>query len=430
MKVLKNKRKGNTVSLEIETSTDIINDAFEQAFKKLVKQSKVPGFRKGKAPRTTFEKHYGKSVIVQEGLPNAVNQAYFKAVQELELDVVDYPKNVDIGEYKENEPLVFTCEVDVRPTVKVGKYKGLKVTQDPATVDAEKVNEQIKQLQENAAAYNEVDRPSQDEDIVRLNIKATLDGNVFDQWTRENMGVKIGLKNFGEDFDKEIIGLSKDEEKSFTVNYADDFSESQVAGKEVSFEIKLIETREKALPELNDEFAKKVSKFETYDEFKKDLEDNLSKDIKEKSESKLKSDLIDLVIEDSKMDVPEGMINHEIENDLRYYEQTLSRSGGTLATYLQMMGQSEEEFKVQLREGALKRIQSELVIEEISKKETIEASDDDLKDEVRKMLPNLKDEKEIEEHLEKINNDGLKKMIIQRKTVDFIVSNAKIKEAK
>jgi trigger factor len=430
MKVLKNKRKGNTVTLEIEASVETIDEAFEGAFNKLVKTSKIPGFRKGKVPRSIFEKHYGRSSIVQEGLPDAVNKAYFKAIQELKLDVVDYPKNVSIGEYKENKPVTFTCEVDVKPTIKLGKYKGLKITKDPDKVGSDKIDEQIKQLQENAANYNEVDRPSQVEDIVRLDIESTIDNAPLDLWTRKNMGVKIGLKNFGEEFDTEITNLKKDEEKSFTVTYADDYTEATVAGKKVEFKIKLIETREKELPTLNDEFAKKVSKFQTFSEFKDDLEVTLSKDIKEKSENKLRTDLINLIIEDSKMEIPEGMITHEIEADMRYYEQSMAKSGGTLASYLKMINQSEEDFKKQLRDGVIRKIQSELVIEEIALKEKNEVTDEDLKAEVRKMVPTLKEEKEVEDHLNKINKDGLKQMVEQRKVVDFIVSSAKIKESK
>ena len=430
MKVLKNKRNGNTVSLEIEASVETITKAFDQAFQTLVKRSKVPGFRQGKTPRTIFEKHYGKSTIVQEGLPKAVNEAYHLAIQELDLPIVDYPKNVNIGEYKESEPVQFTCDVDVKPTVKVGKYKGLKVTQEPKTADEDKINEKINQLRDNASNYNEVQRASKEEDIVRLDIEASIDGVAFPQWTRKNMGVKVGLKNFGETFDKEISGLTTAEEKQFTVTYPADYSETQVAEKTVSFSIKVIEIREKVLPELNDEFAKKVSKFETFADFKKDLVATLSKENKEKSENKLHSDLIDAIVEDTKMDIPEGMITQEIDADIRYYESILSKSGSTLSSYLSLMGQNEEEFRKTLKEAALKRVQADLVLEEIALKENIKASDDELKAEIKKSMPNLKTDEEVDAHFEKINTENLRNTLTQRKTIDFVVENAKIKESK
>ena len=272
-KVIKNKKKGFTVSLEIEVSQETIERALEQTFKRVSKSARIPGFRKGKAPRNVFEKHYGKGVLLKDGISDAVNMGYAQAIQTLSLDVVDYPKNVEIGEYKENEPLIFKCDVDVKPDIKLGKYKGVKVSKDPDSVTDEQLNEQVKTLQDNAAEYEHSEEASSDGDMLTINISASVQGTHIDLWTKENMTLKIGLKNFGEDVDKEVIGLKPSETKSFEVTYPEDYAKEDVAGKLVSFSVTVVDVRKKQLPPLDDAFAEKVSnkKHSTFTDFKESL---------------------------------------------------------------------------------------------------------------------------------------------------------------
>lgn len=428
MKILKNTRKGNTVSLEIEVSTEAISQALDRAFKKIVKKAKLPGFRPGKIPRDIFEKNYGKDSLVQEGLSDAVNVSYSEAIQDLKLDVIDYPKNVKIGEFKENEPVSFTCEVDVEPEVKLGKYKGLKVEQLPETASEEQVNDYVKKLQESVSGFAEADRAAQSDDIVRLHINAQIDGAVYDTWSRKNMGVKLGLGNFGEDFDHAIEGLAKGKSKQFSVTYSDDFAQKEVSGKTVDFDVEIVEVREKTLPELNDDFAIKASqnKFKTFEALKADIVEKLNDEQKCHSENSLKSAIIEQAVNNAKMDIPDIMIERETEQEKSQYEQSLKKSGVTIKQYLGMAGQSEDSFNTQLKDVATKRVQSELVLTAISVEEKIEATDKDLKEEIQKLVPSAKTDEEIAKYLERVNNTGFRDLIINRKTMDFLLDNAKI----
>jgi len=428
MKVLKNKRKGNTVSLEIEASNDSINQALDRAFKKVVKQAKLPGFRIGKVPRDIFEKNYGTDMIVQEGLSDVVNVSYAKAIEELDLEVVDFPKNINVGEYKENDVVSFTCEVDVRPEVKLGKYKGIKADKLSENASDDQLNDHIKQLQESVADFAEADRGAAKDDIVRVHINATIEGAVHEAWSRKNMGVKLGLANFGEDFDKAVEGLKKTETKQFTVTYSDDFTQKDVTGKTVDFDIEIVEVREKKLPELTDDFAIKVSQnqFKTYDALKADFTEKMNTEQKRQSEDKLKSDIIEQVVKNATMDIPEAMIEREMENEKKQYEQSLKQSGADIKQYLAMTGQSEDDFNAQVKDVSTKRIQSELALEAVAVEEKVEATDKDIKEEIQKLVPDAKTDEEIAKYVERVNNTGFRQMIVNRKTLDFLLDNAKI----
>lgn len=430
MKVLKNKKSGHTVSLEIETSLDIIEECKSLAFKDLVKQANVPGFRKGKVPRKVFEKHYGTSLILQEGITEAVNRTYTEAIKELDLEVVDYPRNLNVEKYEEGKPVKFSCEVDVKPEIKLGKYKGLKAKKKSTEIDKDKVDEQINQFREHYAEFTEADRASQKDDIVKLNISAAIDGEPFPSWTRQNMSIKLGLGQYSEAFDTEVTGLKKGETKNFEVSYAKDYQTPEVQDKKVSFEVEIIEVQEKHLPVLDDAFAQKVSPYKTVDELRENIEKNMSEQIVRESDEALKSDLISQIIEDSKIEIPEGMINFEIDQDIKQYEAQLRQSKSSLEHYLKMINQTMDQFKESLKEGAIKRIQADLVVDALVEAEKIEASDDDLKAEIKKLVPAADTDEKIEAELKKVNIEGFRNMVKRQKAMAFVEDKAKIEIVK
>ncbi len=432
MKVIKSKQKDNTMFLEIEVSPDTISTSMDKVFKDVVKHAKVAGFRQGKVPRDIFEKNYGTEVLVKDGLSDAVNTSYVQAITELKLDIVDYPKNVNIGEYKENSPVNFTCEVDVKPQIKVDKYKGVKVEKEPVEIDPDLVDAQIKQLLNSHVEYKVVDRAVEEEDLLKVNIKASIEGAEFSRWTKQNVGVGVGSSIFSAKFDANLVGKKANEMHSFSVSYDDDYYLKDVAGKSVDFEATITEVKGKNLPELTEEFVKKVSNNQFNNEaelrtnIKTSLEDQRTKD----SEEKLKNAIIEKILEKNSFDIPQGMIQQEIDADKRYYENTLGKSGSSIENYLSMMKQSMEDFEKQLEEGALKRVKSQLILEGIARKESISASDDDMKDEIKKMKPDADNDEKVTAELAKINQDGFKNMITQRKVFDFLIDHAKIKVKK
>lgn len=429
MKVLKSKQKDNTCFLEIEVGQDSFTTSMDKVFKDIVKHAKVPGFRKGKVPRNVFEKHYGKDILLKDAITDAVNASYLSAIDELKLDVVDYPKNVDIAEYKADTPITFSCEVDVKPEIKVDKYKGIKLEKESTDISEDLIDAQIKHLLNSHVEYKVVDRAIEKEDLLKVNIKATIEGEEFSRWTKQNVGVGVGSSIFSPKFDENLVGKNANEELSFSVNYDDDYYLKDVAGKKVDFTATVTEVKGKNLPELTEEFLKKVTndQFSTEKDLRKNirtsLEEQKNKDVEEKS----KIDLIEAILEKNKFDIPEGMIHHEMNIDKRYYENTLKQSGSTIDQYLAMMKQTLEDFEAQLKEGATKRVQSQLIIEGVARKEKIEASDDDVSSEIKTLKPNVETDEQIQDELKKINVEGLKNLIVERKVFEFLIDHAKIK---
>lgn len=429
MKVLKNKRTDNVVALQVEIAHSELEKAMEVSFKKVVKSAKVSGFRKGKVPRAIFEKHYGKESIIQEAIFDEVNNAYKQAIVELDLEIIDQPKDLNISEYKENEPVTFDCNVDVKPTVKLGKYKGLKVEKTPDTIEEDKVNEQIDRIRENYADYVETDRAISEDDVIRVKIEANIDETIFEEWTRDNVGVKLGLGTYGEDFDKEVVGLKKGENKTFTSEFKEDFQNKNVAGKTVSFSVTIEEVREKKLPELTDDFVKNtIKQYDSVENFKEAIRTQLDEQVKKESKNKLHDDLVMGAVENAKLEVQQVLVEREIDNSIRELEMNLKQSGMTIDGYLKMTGKNKDTVRDDFKESAEKRVKAELVLEAISETEEIAVSDDDIKNEIKEWkLPNINTDEEIDNYLKTINMDSIKSMVKSKKTLTFLEENAKIK---
>ena len=430
MKILKSKRTNNTVSLEIEVSLEILEQGIAKAFNSMVKQAKVPGFRSGKVPRNVFEKHYGKEILLKDGITEAVNIAYLQAIQEENLDVVDYPQNLSIDEYKENEPLKFTCDVDVKPEIKVDKYKGIKVEKESIVISDDVIQTQLQQLQNSAVEYKLVERAVQKEDLIKANIIASIEGESFSKWTKESVGIGVGTSIFSEKFDENLVEKKANEELAFSVEYENEYHLKEVAGKKVDFKVIITEVKEKSIPEITDELVAKLTQFKTTIELKENIKTSLEAQRKNEVDEKLKIDLIDSIIEKTIFDIPESMLKYELEQDKAYFAATLKQSGGTIETYLKMTQQSEEEFNKQLITNTEKRVKQQLIIDAIEKKEGITADDNDIKEEIQRMKPEATTDEKIAAERKKINENGLIQMIKQKKVFDFLIEHAKIVEKK
>ena len=428
MKVLKSKRSGNIIHLEIEASHDEIESKMDGAFKRVSKKAALPGFRKGKVPRKLFEKEYGKEYIIQEAVNDTINETYKNALEELKLSVVDYPKNIDVDEYKENKSIKYRCDVEVEPEIKLKKYKGLKVDFTEKTADDEALQMELDTLVNMYGTYESVDRAAANEDIVRFNSTVTIDEQPFELWSRENQATRLGLANYGETFDTEVTGLKTGDKKSFTVSYPDDFKTQEVAGKTLAFDVEVSEVREKTLPELTDELAKKIEKTcETVDQ----LKDHVRKQINDRYETENKNkkeDLIfDALVSENDFELPNAMVEQEINFSLYQFEYSLRQQGMDMKQYQEITKKSAEEMKADLREPSEKRVKLRLILEAIIKKEKIEVSDDDIQSEIdawkHDTIKTIDDLKNSKEH----NIDTLKNNLIDQKVRELLVSSAKIK---
>ena len=428
MKILKSNRKENTVSLKIEVSEEEFNDAMNKAFKSVSKHAKIKGFRKGKITRNIFEKHYGKDILIQEATSNAVNDTYTKAIQEESLNVVDYPANIDISKYEEGKNITYTCDVTVAPIPKLGKYKGLKVKKEVEIIDEDKINQEIDKEREKYVDYPISEGAAEKDSILRLNITATIDNEPYEQWTKENVSIKLGLGSYSEQFDTEITGLKINDEKSFEIKYDKDFVNSEVQDKTVAFKIKVNEIRERKLPELDEELVKKISDKDSVESYKAHLQETLTKQAATQAEEKVKNDLIEQAIENMKIDIPEVLITRETDYYIKDIENRIKQSGLTLEQYCEFSKTSIDEMKEKYKDEAVKKIKTDFCLKEIAEEEKIEITDETVKEDIKSWgNEELQSDEQVESYLKKIDINNLKHIIKMKKTIDFLVDNAKIK---
>ncbi len=424
MNILKQERVGNRFSLEIETPHDAVISAMDSAYRKLSKKAKVPGFRPGKVPRPVFEKVYGRESLIQEAVMEVVNHSYAAAVENLQLEVIDYPQNLSVNEYKENEAVVFKCEVDVKPSVTLGKYKGLGIKKETVTVTDEDVENAITQTRQYYSEFGLTEDNCKEGDILLCNIEASVDGVALERWTRQNMGLELGRNTLGKDVDAQLADHKKGDKLSFSVAYPEDSAHSDIAGKSVAFNIEIAEVRTKKLPELTEEFVKKVSQANSVEEYKATLKTNLETQKQNETEDKFYEAIVDEIIKGITIDVQPVLVEREMESSVKNFEQSLKQSGLTLEQYLRFSNKSDADFKESYRESALKKIKTEISLDEIAKQENISVEDSDLISEIKKWnIPNLSEDDKIKDHLSKIDTTELVRVVKRRKAMDLVVSH-------
>jgi len=428
MKILNSKKEGNVIFLELEQAPEALKTNFDAAFRKLVKDVRIPGFRKGKITRSMFEKYFGTDSIVREGVMDAVNTAYSEAVQLLDLRVIDFPRNIKIGDYKENEALQFSCEVDILPEAKLGQYKGIEVSVPKETVSDDAVNEQINRLKDTYASYEPVDRAAKADDVVRTNVSAVIDGTPYTPWTREGAGIRLGVASFGSEFDTQVIGMSKDETKTFSVTLPDDFSNTETAGRTVEFTVKVDEVREKQIPELTDEFAAKVSGQSTAAELIEHTRTRLETQAAEKYTNELRNAVINGVVANTEIEIQPVLVQRETDQMVAEFESNVQRIGYTLEQYLKATDGSVEKLRDTYKEAAEQRVKADLILAAVADQEKIDITLDMIRDEIRSWNePELSTDSKIDKYLRKVGPDRIRYSLRRQKTLDFLVENAVIK---
>jgi trigger factor len=428
MKILNSKKEGNVIFLELEQTHSAIETHVNKAFKKVVKDVRIPGFRKGKITRTMYEKYFGSETLLREGIMDTVNAAYAEAVQLLDLRVIDYPKNIKIGEYKENEDIQFSCEVDILPEAKLGQYKGIEISATLDTITDESVTEQINRLRDSYATYEPVDRNAQSDDVVRANISAIIDGEPYGAWTRDGAGIRLGLESFGKEFDAQVIGMAKGETKTFTTVLADDFSNKETAGKQVDFTVTIDEVREKQLPEITDEFAAKVSDQTTAEAFIAQTRTRLETQAKEQYDGAVQTALINKIIENTEIEVQPILIERETGQLVSEFESNVKRVGYTLEQYMKATDGSVEKLRESYKETAEQRVKADIILAAIAEEEKIEVTDQDIRDEIRNWNPEAPaTDAQIDATLRQVDPERIRYSLRRQKTMDFLIREAVIK---
>lgn len=419
------KQEGNQGVLTVEVDAETVEKGLDAAFKKVVKQVNVPGFRKGKMPRAFFEKRFGVEALYQDALDIILPDAYAKAVEETGIEPVDTP-NVDVEQMEKGKALIFKATVTVKPEVKLGEYKGLEVEKVDTTVTDEDVENELKSLQERyAELVVKEDGKAENGDTVVIDFEGFVDGEAFEGGAAENYSLELGSNSFIPGFEEQLVGVATGEEKEVEVTFPEEYHAAELAGKPATFKVKVHEIKTKQLPELDDEFAKDADdEVETLAELKEKIKKDLTHSKEHAAEHALEDAVVAKAAENAEMDIPEAMIDTEVNRMLQEFQQNLGAQGLNLELYYQFSGQDEAALRAQMKEDAEKRVRFNLTLEAIADAENLEASDEDVEKELARMseLYNMKVE-DIKKALGSL--EGIKGDLKIRKAIEFLVENSK-----
>jgi len=424
--ILKSK-ENNRACFNIEITKEEFEKAIQDAYLKNRSKFNIPGFRKGKAPRKIIEMSYGEGIFYEDALNIILPKAYEEAIDNLKLEPVDTPE-VDIEQIEKGKPVIIKVEVTIKPEVKLGNYQSIEVEKVEYNVTDEDVERELKAVQEkNARIIDASDRETKEGDILTIDFKGFIDGEEFEGGSAENQRLEIGSKTFIPGFEEQLIGKKKGDKVEVKVTFPEDYFEESLRGKDATFEVVIHEVKEKELPELDDEFAKDVSEYDTMEEYKNSIRERLEKEAKDREKIEFENKIIEKVVEEAEVDIPEAMIEHQVEHEINEFDYRLKLQGLDLDQYLTLTNSKIEDLKEQIRPVAEKKVKTDLVLEAIGKKENIEATEEDIDKELEKIAKeyNQEDVEKFKENMKKGDLSFLEAGIIRDKIIDLLVNNAK-----
>ncbi len=416
----------NVVKFSLEIEATAFEEAIQKAYQKNKSKFNIQGFRKGKATRAMIEKLYGEAVFYDEAIDIVFPKAYSDAIKELALEVIDRP-SIDFDSTGKGQNLVMTVEVQVKPEIKLGEYKGLEVTKVESEVTDEDVEHEIGHVLEKHARLVAVeDRPVKEGDIILLNFEGKVDGVPFEGGKAENYELVVGSKSFIPGFEEQLVGLSIGEEKDIEVVFPEEYHSEELAGKPAVFSVKVNEIKEKQLPEVDNDFVTEATEFETVEEWRKDIADKMKDAKAEFAQNTMKNEVVSKLTDIVEVEVPAVMIENEIDAMMRDFEQNLSYQGLNLDQYFLYSGTSRDDLAENMREDAEKRVKIGLALEKIAKEENIVATEEDFEQEYQKMADMYKMDLEQIKSIFKNAEQNLSGSIVSRKTADFLFDNSKL----
>lgn len=420
------KQEGNKGVLTFEVSPEEFDKALDQAFKKVSKDVQIPGFRKGKIPRGLFEKRFGVEALYQDAVDIVLPGAYTKAIDEADIFPVDQPE-VDIEQIEKGKTLIFTAEVQVKPEVTLGEYKGLEVEEETVEVTDEDVEHELGHLREQHAELVVKEEGEVEEgDTVVIDFEGFTDGEAFEGGKGENHSLEIGSGQFIPGFEEKLVGKKSGEETEIEITFPEEYHAEDLAGKDATFKVTIHEIKTKELPELDDEFAKDLDdEVETLDELKAKKKAELLEQRTQAADTAKRESLIEKASENAEVDIPEVMVENELDQMLQEFEQRLQMQGMTLEMYTQFAGQDEAALKEQMKDDAGKRVKTSLTLEAIAKAENVEATEEEVKEELEKMASMYGTEVEQLVQILGGNTETIKQDLKMRKAIDVLVDNSK-----
>lgn len=428
MSVQVEKLEKNMAKLTIEVSAEEVEKALQGAFLKNKNRISLPGFRKGKVSRQMVEKMYGPEIFYDDAINAMLPDAYEKALEECEEDIVSSP-SIDIVQIEKGKPFIFTAEVAIKPEVKLGKYKGVKVDKIEVEVTDEEVDAELaKERERNARNIEVTDRAVKDGDMTVLDFEGFVDGVAFEGGKGENYPLTIGSGAFIPGFEEQLVGAEIGKEVEVNVTFPEDYQAEELKGKAAVFKCTVKEIKEKELPELDDEFASEVSEFETLAEYKADVKAKLTEKKEKEAKDAKEAAVMEAIINDSDMEIPEAMLETQQKQMVDEFAERIQMQGLSIDQYFQFTGTNRDKMIEQVKPQAEKRIKTRLVLEAIVKAENIEASDEDFEEEIKVMAETYQMEPEkVKEMLPEKSVAQIKEDIAVRKAADFVVENAKEK---
>lgn len=413
----------NLVSFEFSVGPEEFEKAIEKAYRKNVKKINIQGFRKGKAPRAIIEKFYGKEVFYEDAINIVLPEAYDNAVNENSLSPVDQPE-IDIkGEISKETGVTFTAKVTVKPEVELGTYKGIEAAKVTHRTLKKDIDAEIEKMRErNSRMVSVEDRAVEKDDIVTIDFEGFKDGVAFDGGKGENFDLTIGSGQFIPGFEDQLIGANIGDETEVNVTFPEEYHVEELKGQPAVFKVKVHAIKVKELPELDDEFAKDVSEFDTLEELKADTKEKLAAANKEKSAHETEENVINAVCEATEIDIPEAMINTQIESMIRDLDMQLRYQGLDVQKYMQYTGMTVEALKEQYKEEAEKRVKTSLVLEKICDVENIEVSDEEIEADYKDMSE--KNGMKLEDIKKYVSSEEIADRLKAQKTIQFLVDNA------
>lgn len=415
----------NMAKLTIETSAEEFEAAVEKSYQKNKSKLSVQGFRKGKAPRKMIEKMYGAGIFFEDAANILIPDAYAKAAKESELEIVSQP-NIDIVQIEAGKPFIFTAEVAVKPEVELGTYKGVEVEKSDVEVTEEEVTAELDRVREqNARTLTIEDRAVQDKDIATIDFEGFVDGEAFEGGKGTDYPLTIGSHSFIDNFEEQLIGKNIGEEVEVNVTFPEEYHEKSLAGKPALFKVTIKEIKAKELPELDDDFAQDVSDCETVDAYKESVKEGLVKKKEDAAKAAKEDAVIEKIIEDAKMDIPDPMVDMQVRQMAEDFSYRMQSQGLSIEQYFQFTGMTPEAFLEQMKPQALKRIQSRLVLEAVVDAEKITVSEEEIDAEYDKMATAYKMELDkVKELIGDEQKEQLIKDLAVQKAVTFVVDNA------
>ena len=420
------KLEKNMAKLTIEASAEDLEKAIEKAYQKQKSQISIPGFRKGKVPRQMIEKMYGKEVFYEDAANALIPDAYEKALEECEEDIVSSPK-IEVTQIEAGKPFVFTATVALKPEVKLGKYKGVKVDKIDVAVTDEEVDAEInKELEKNARNITVEDRAVKDGDVTTLDFEGFVDGVAFDGGKGENYPLTIGSGAFIPGFEEQLVGAEIGKEVEVKVTFPEDYQAENLKGKDAVFKCTIKEIKEKQLPALDDEFASEVSEFDTLAEYKEDVKKNLAEKKEKDARNAKENAAVQAAVEVSEMEIPEAMLETQQKQMIDEFAQRITMQGLSMEQYFQFTGTNYQQMLEQVKPQAEERIKSRLVLEAIAAAENLEATEEEYEKELETMAGVYQMELD---KVKELMGEKEKKNIMQdlavRKAAEFVADNAK-----